>query len=206
LRQQLFVACAASVFLPLSPVSAQTQAQPLTLGRHWTGQSVDPSYEGYDTNPDGSFNLWFGYLNRNYEEAPDIPVGSDNSFSPGPADRGQPTHFEPRRHKDVFAVVVPKDFGDQKLVWTIVNHGQTQKVTGTLDRVWLIDRKYTTRNATIQNPYSNLPPEVTIPAVLTASTSAPLELDTRRSSGDGREADRHDFRLGQVPGAGQSEV
>src|SRR5580692_13217830 len=92
--------------------------------RHWTGQGVAPVFEGYDTNPNGSFNMWFGYMNRNYEEAPDILVGPNNNFSPGPADRGQPTHFEPRRHKDVFAVVVPKDFGDQKLTWTIVNHGQ----------------------------------------------------------------------------------
>src|ERR1700722_15481973 len=106
----LFAAGAVAVcLLQVIAASAQTQAQPLTLGRHWTGQSVDPAYEGYDTNPDGSFNMWFGYLNRNYEEAPDIPVGPNNSFSPGPADRGQPTHFEIRRHKDVFAVVVPKD-------------------------------------------------------------------------------------------------
>ena len=177
---------AVAFLLPeISPANAQTAAQPMTLGRHWTGQSVDPAYEGYDVNPDGSFNLWFGYMNRNYEEAPDIPVGPENNFSPGPADRGQPTHFEPRRHKDVFAVVVPKDFGDQKLIWTIVNHGQLQKVTGTVDRVWLIDRKYTTRNATIQNPYSNLPPEVTLPGTLTGSTSAPLEISLAAKD-DGR--------------------
>jgi hypothetical protein len=184
--RSFFAAIAATVLLlPAGPASAQTQAQPLTLGRHWTGQSVDPAYEGYDTNADGSFNLWFGYLNRNYEEAPDIPVGPDNGFAPGPADRGQPTHFAIRRHKDVFAVVVPKDFGDQKLVWTINNHGQPQKVTGTLDRVWLIDRKYTTRNATIENPYSNLPPEVAVPATLTATTSAPLEINLEAKD-DGR--------------------
>ena len=87
--------------------------------RHWTGQGVAPVFEGYDTNPDGSFNMWFGYMNRNYEEEPDIPVGPDNNFQPGNADRGQPTHFTIRRHKDVFSVVVPKDFGDQKLVWTL---------------------------------------------------------------------------------------
>jgi hypothetical protein len=182
----LFAACAVAVFLlEVTSASAQTQAQPLTLGRHWTGQSVDPAYEGYDTNPDGSFNMWFGYLNRNYEEAPDIPVGPNNNFSPGPADRGQPTHFEIRRHKDVFAVVVPKDFGTQTIVWTIINRNQPQKVTGTLDRVWLIDRKYTTRNATIENPYSNLPPEISVPRQVTASTSAPLEINLEAKD-DGR--------------------
>jgi hypothetical protein len=176
---------AAASLVEISLASAQTQAQPLTLGRHWTGQSVDPAYEGYDTNPDGTFNLWFGYMNRNYEEAPDIPTGPENGFSPGAADRGQPTHFEIRRHKDVFAVVVPKDFGDQRLVWTIVNHGLVEKVTGTLDRVWLIDRKYTTRNATIENPYSNLPPEVALPHTLNGSTSTPLEINLEAKD-DGR--------------------
>src|SRR5437899_9218561 len=70
--------------------------------RHWTGQSVAPVFEGYDVNPDGSFNMWFGYMNRNYEEELDIPTGPNNSFEPGGPDRGQPTHFSVRRHKDVF--------------------------------------------------------------------------------------------------------
>src|SRR5437867_2710736 len=69
--------------------------------RTWTGQSVSPVYEGYDVNPDGSYNMWFGYMNRNYEEEVDIPVGANNTFEPG-GDRGQPTHFMVRRHKDVF--------------------------------------------------------------------------------------------------------
>ena len=182
----VLAAAAIAVVLPaITPVNAQTQQQPLSLGRHWTGQSVDPAYEGYDTNADGTFNLWFGYMNRNYEETPDIPVGPNNNFSPGPADRGQPTHFEIRRHKDVFAVVVPKDFGDQKLLWTIVNHGQTQKVTGTLDRVWLIDHKYTTRNASIKNPYSNLPPEVTLGPAQTATAGKPLAINLEATD-DGR--------------------
>ena len=38
------------------------------------GQSVQPAFEGWMKNPDGSYSLWFGYLNRNYEEAPDIPI------------------------------------------------------------------------------------------------------------------------------------
>lgn len=149
--------------------------------RHWSGQAVAPVYEGYDVNPDGSFNMWFGYMNRNYEEEPDIPVGPDNSFQPGNADRGQPTHFTIRRHKDVFSVTVPKDFGDQTLIWSITAHGQASQVSATLNPVWMIDRKYTTRGADIKNPYSNTPPVVTLdstemtitlPASLTLSLSA----------------------------------
>ena len=35
--------------------------------------------------------MWFGYMNRNFEEVLDLPVGPDNKFEPGAADRGQPT-------------------------------------------------------------------------------------------------------------------
>ena len=41
----------------------------------------------------------FGYLNRNYEEEVDIPLGPDNSITVGGevyGDRGQPTHFYPQ--------------------------------------------------------------------------------------------------------------
>jgi hypothetical protein len=154
--------------------------------RHWTGQGVAPVYEGYDTNPDGSFNMWFGYMNRNYEEELDIPVGSGNSFEPGPADRGQPTHFAVRRHKDIFSVTVPKDFGDQQLVWALTAHGQTAKVAASLNPVWIIDRKYTTRGANIENPYSNTPPMVTVdPLQKTIGKSDPLAIAVSATD-DGR--------------------
>jgi hypothetical protein len=129
--------------------------------RHWNGQSVAPVYEGYDRNPDGTYNMWFGYMNRNYEEELDLPAGPNNNFDPG-GDRGQPTHFMPRRHKDAFRVVVPKDFGNQKLVWTLVSHGQSQQVIATLAPVWMIDRLRTTRGGNSENVNSNTPPVVNI--------------------------------------------
>jgi hypothetical protein len=146
-------------FAALMAICQPAYSQGVQL-RHWFGQGISPAYEGYDTNPDGTFNMWFGYMNRNYEQEPDVPVGPENAFQPGPADRGQPTHFLPRRHKDVFSVTVPKDFGDKTLIWTITANGDTQKVTATLAQQWMIDRKYTTRGANIENPYSNTPPVV----------------------------------------------
>jgi len=114
----LTVALAFGIALP----TAQTTPAQLVTVRHAAGQGVAPVYEGFDINPDGSFNMWFGYMNRNYEEAIDLPVGTDNIIEPG-GDRGQPTHFTPRRHKDVFSVRVPKDFGDKTLVWSLRAHG-----------------------------------------------------------------------------------
>ena len=148
-------------FLVAFLLFAEPASSQLAPVRHWSGQGVAPVYEGFDTNPDGSFNMWFGYMNRNYEEELDIPVGPDNNFEPG-IDRGQPTHFVVRRHKDVFRVVVPKDFGNQKLVWTLRGHGQTAQVTGTLNPVWMIDRLRTTRGGNSERVNSNTPPSVTI--------------------------------------------
>jgi hypothetical protein len=175
--------CLAAVIILV--IREPANSQPVKL-RHWTGQGVAPVYEGYDVNPDGSFNMWFGYMNRNYEEEPDIPVGADNSFSPGPADRGQPTHFAVRRHKDIFSVTVPKDFGDQQLVWTLTLHGETMQVPAALNPRWIIDRRYTTRGANIDNPYSNTPPVVSVdPMEETIGLSDPLRL-ALAATDDGR--------------------
>src|SRR5919108_4411427 len=88
------------------------------------GQNIAPAFEGWEENPDGSFNMVFGYFNRNWEEQPDIPIGPDNFIEPGGPDRGQPAHFFPRRNKFVFGVVVPKDFGKKEVVWTLNVHGK----------------------------------------------------------------------------------
>ena len=72
---------------PFSPTDAQV------IG---TGQNVVPVYEGWEQNADGTFNLVFGYFNRNWEEELDVPVGPDNILEPGGSDHGQPTHFLPQ--------------------------------------------------------------------------------------------------------------
>src|SRR5262245_33659916 len=153
-------------------LGAQNASQLVNL-RHWTGQAVAPVYEGFDLNPDGSYNMWFGYMNRNYEEEIDLPVGADNNFEPG-GDRGQPTHFVPRRHKDVFSVRVPKDFGDKTLVWKLNVHGQPQQVVATLKPVWQIDRLRTTRGGNSENVSSNLPPDVTLSLTSQTATTAAI--------------------------------
>jgi hypothetical protein len=105
------------------------------------GESVAPAYDGYELNPDGTYSMWFSYFNRNRQERLDIPVGPDNRFDPEPIDRGQPTHFVPLWQKSTFRVIVPKDFGDKKLVWYLTAHGQTNEVTATLNPRAIIDRQ-----------------------------------------------------------------
>jgi hypothetical protein len=104
-----------------------------------SGQNVVPSYEGWEQNPDGTFSLLFGYMNRNLDEELDIAVGPNNYLEPGGPDRNQPTHFLPRRNRFVFRVNVPKDFGEKEVVWTLTSRGQTEKAFGTLKPDYVLD-------------------------------------------------------------------
>ena len=103
------------------------------------GQNIQPVFEGWERNNDGSFSMVFGYLNRNYEEEPVIATGASNSISPGPADQGQPTHFYPRRQQFVFKVQVPTDWGEKDLVWAVTHNGRTDYAYGHLMPVWEMD-------------------------------------------------------------------
>ena len=118
-------------------VGAQSQL-PLEPIRD-TGQSVTAAYEGWYKNADGTYSLLVGYFNRNKKEALDIPIGPNNKIEPGPADQGQPTHFLPRRQWGVFTIVVPADFGDKKITWTIVANGRTTTVPMGLHRDYEVE-------------------------------------------------------------------
>ncbi len=151
---------------------------------HASGQSVSPSFEGWYQNPDGSFSLSFGYFNRNYEEVLDIPVGPNNRIEPGPADQGQPTRFQNRRHTGVFTVRVPKDFGEkQKVTWTLVSGGQTIAVPGSLRPEWKIDalREPTSENTPPAVKLAESGPTAQGPGgarfALTATKGTPLPLN-----------------------------
>ena len=127
---------------------------------HRFGQSIQPIYEGFERNDDGTFTMWFGYLNRNYDETPNIEIGGSNAFyiasgvndagplnedlilsNPGSQDRGQPTYFYPRRQQFVVDVNLPADFVGNELVWSITHNGETRTAVGTLQRenIWAVD-------------------------------------------------------------------
>ena len=123
---------APALFLFLSAIAA--------ADTYSKGQHVEPAYEGWRENADGTFSFIFGYMNENWQEELDIPVGENNFFAPGDADRGQPTHFLPRRNRFTFEVVVPSDWGDRELVWTLSSpNGLTRKSYATLNPDYVID-------------------------------------------------------------------
>ena len=154
--------------------------------KHARGRNVVPVYEGWFEDPRGAIQVAFGYLNRNYEEAVDIPVGPDNRIQPGPADQGQPTHFPPRREKAVFTVALPSPPPETEVTWTLTHRGQTFTVPANLDPLFNIDA-LRQRGGEFDG---NTPPVLTFPASggsaqgpagtalhLTARVSQPLPIE-----------------------------
>ncbi len=161
------------------PARAQVQlptANPQT--KFSNGQDVVPVYEGWLRNKDGTFTFVFGYFNRNWQEELVIPAGPDNKIEPGPPDRGQPTYFLPRRQPWVFRVTVPKDWGQQELVWTITSHGRTEKAYAQLMlEEEILERLIQTRgNLNPGEDDPNKPPSITIAPVPSASAASPVTL------------------------------
>lgn len=162
------------------------------------GQAVQPVYEGWEKNADGSVSMIFGYMNRNFEEAPHVPVGSGNFFEPGPQDRGQPTHFDPRRQSFIFRVPLPADWGNKELVWTVNHNGRVAKAVGRMSPNWAIDEGVWRANRgagisgrTAADYIGNKAPVVQIVGSksVTARVHAPLTL-TASATDDGRPGPR----------------
>jgi hypothetical protein len=103
-----------------------------------SGENITGAFEGWFSNPDGSFSMLLGYFNRNTRESIEIPVGPNNSIEPGGPDRGQPTHFLPGRAWGIFVVKVPKDFGETKLTWTISANGKQTTIKPWLNPLYEI--------------------------------------------------------------------
>lgn len=141
IRWAVAALCAGVWLLASNPrVSAQMPGQlPGVEPLHDSGQDVTPAFEGWFKNSDGSFELLFGYNNRNLKQEVDVPIGPGNRVEPGGPDLGQPTHFMPKRGWGVFTVTVPKDFGSKKVTWTLAAAGRINSIPASLDSRWEID-------------------------------------------------------------------
>jgi hypothetical protein len=159
------LALALLVTVGAAPVAAQRSLAPPAA----SGETVTPVYEGWYRNPDGTISLSFGYYNRNTVEIIEIPIGPNNSISPGAPGQGQPTTFHARRHWGVFAVKVPADFGKKEVVWTLKYRGETFAIPGTLHPDWEIDALEGEASA------DNTPPRVALMGG-TAEGAGPLGL------------------------------
>ena len=63
-----FVVVAGACLLASSWVGAQSLS-------YTKGQNISPAYEGWELAADGTKYFLFGYMNRNWEEEIDVPVG-----------------------------------------------------------------------------------------------------------------------------------
>ena len=139
------------------------------------GQTIQPFFEGWAHNPDGSFEMTFGYLNRNYVEEQHVPIGANNRFESGGTDQGQPTFFYSRVNRRVFSVTVPADFGDQELVWTVSVRDETHRAVGWLQAEWEIEpaRSFDEEQPANQAPTLavDAPPTVSLPGPLTMTST-----------------------------------
>jgi hypothetical protein len=143
-----------------------------------SGQDIQPYFEGWIRNTDGSFDLVFGYFNRNWQEELAIPAGAGNAIEPGGPDRGQPTYFLPRRQGWVYRVRVPADFGKGVVTWTITANGKMQKAYGELLPVEEITERIimTRGNLNPGDDDPNKPPTISIAPVSAAAVDAPVAL------------------------------
>ena len=164
--------------------------------RYTRGQSVQPVFEGWSRNPDGSFAMWFGYLNRNHEEQLHVAAGTDNGFNG--EDMGQPEFFTTRRQQFAFKVDVPASFPkDRDLVWTVKANGVTLKAYGCLWPVWEIDQNTISANrgsrtaVDFDEPPNEAPKFVNPPTAERAEVGKPLTLSVAVSD-DGNPKPRTD--------------
>ena len=144
-------------FVLAIPRHAVAQADPVTF-RFNSGQAIHPIFEGWYRNPDGTISMYFGYLNRNYAEEIAIPIGEGNAFFPGPADRGQPTFFYAREHRQVFKVTLPASWSkSQELVWTVMANGTSLRAVGWLQPEWQIDPVFGGQNPSPERRVNKAP-------------------------------------------------
>jgi len=172
------LAVAFALALVVGELTAQQLPTAIPQTKFVSGQDVVPYFEGWIRNADGSFDLVFGYFNRNWQEELAIPAGPDNKFEPGAPDRGQPTYFLPRRQGWVFRVRVPADFGKLVLTWTIKANGKTETAYGELLPVEEITERIVMTRGNL-NPGEgdpNKPPAIAIAAAATAATGQPVTL------------------------------
>jgi hypothetical protein len=151
-----------------------------------SGQNVSPAFEGWVENDDGTIDILFGYMNRNWKEVVHAPVGDGNRFIPGPEDRGQPTEFLPRRNRFVFKVRAPEGFTeDDELVWELTTHGITEEAHASikpdfrLDNVAIMSETGALGAGTSDEATrANIPPKIQLegPTERTVRVGEPMQL------------------------------
>ena len=119
-------------------------------------------------------------FNPNTVQTVELPIGDLNRFSPGPEDRGQPTHFPPAEAGGCCRF---RSKGDFDLTWMLTANDQPTSISGASERPYFIEplrdaadgnEPPTLRFAADGEAFSG--PPVGIAHRLTATAGTPLEL------------------------------
>lgn len=178
-----FVPCLGTVLVLGAAAQTGAQADPQNYLFN-SGQTIQPFFNGWAHNPDGSFEFHFGYLNRNYVEELHVPVGPDNHVTPDDPDRGQPTYFYPRQLSRVFSVTVPADWGTREVTWRVTVGRETHQAVGWLQPEWEIDDNAAANRLSEEVLRANQAPALSLDTPGAASVGSPLTL-TAAVSDDG---------------------
>jgi hypothetical protein len=207
-RYRFVLSCNAVLAVAIGlTLTAATSARQLPLQpARESGQGITAAFEGWYQNTDGSYTLLVGYFNRNLKETLDIPVGPNNRIEPGGPDQGQPTHFLPRRQWGVFTIKVPKDFGDKRLIWTIVANGQTTSVPVGVVKGYQVEpfKEVAQGNEPpklqfdAKGPVFQGPP-IGIAATLTGTVGQPVTLDATVNDGGENDPELSPIQMKQPP-------
>ena len=161
LSRVLIPAVAAACLIGSAPEAAAQRDQLSYMLKFNRGQNIQPVFQGWSRYADGTFAMHFGYLNRNYLEELQIPIGPENFIEPGGPDRGQPSYFFTRVNRQIFSVTVPADFGDREVVWELSVAGKTERAVGWLQAEWEIDPDGGGRRQSAE-ALRNVPPSVSV--------------------------------------------
>jgi hypothetical protein len=181
-NRPIFVSIVLSV-LGLVAVVGEAGAQPnyptaIPQTKFDSGQDIQPYFEGWIRNADGTVDMVFGYFNRNWKEELAIPPGEKNGVEPGGPDKGQPTYFLPRRQSWVYRVRVPSNFGKQTVTWTITAAGKTNTAYGDLNPVEEITERIiqTRGNLNPGEDDPNKPPVINVAPLSNVAAGTPVTL------------------------------
>ena len=137
-------------------------------------------------NLTASFTMVFGYMNRNDDERPEIPVGPNNSFTasirgrPHTADGFLPAAAAIRRRSPACR----RPLGSSSRRGRLTRAGKTEKAVGKLDRKWNISAVVDDQTPSLR-PWRTTPSWSAVEQPLMISVDGPSKLTRGRRQAAG---------------------
>ena len=120
-------------------------------------------------NADGSYTLYFGYMNTNWLQEFDIPVGPDNHFEPGQSRSGAADALlSAAQSVPVHVSRCRRTSAARRFIWTLTANGQTRKAYASLKSDYEIDKQVISTevggdNGSLADALrDNIPPELKV--------------------------------------------